>query len=202
MVEKIKREERIMLSGLLSKTLGILSLCLALCATASAQYGGGGSGGSGGSASGGSGSTGGYSYGSGKAIGIGVGVAAGAAVGIALLVHHHHAAAHSEASLIGCTQPLLNGISLTDEKDNQTYTIIPGKTPLQPGERVEIKGIVGDEGSATRAFRVQEPCQEFRDVRAYGGAIKHVTVPLAKDRRDLFGLRLREVPRPLPNLGG
>jgi hypothetical protein len=90
-----------------------------------------------------------------------VGVAAGAAVGIALLVHHHRAAARSEASLIGCTQPLLNGISLTNEKDNQSYTIIPGKTPLQPGERVEIKGVVGDEGSTTRAFRVQSLVKNF-----------------------------------------
>ena len=152
--EKIQREGKMMISRWLTKTAGILLLCLAVCATASAQYGSGGSGSSGGSGTSGTGSTGGYSSGSGKAIGIGVGVAA-AAVGIALLVHHHHAAARSQASVIGCTQSLLNGISLTNENDNQTYMIIPGSTPVQPGDRVELKGVVADEGSGNHLFRVQ-----------------------------------------------
>jgi hypothetical protein len=151
---KIQRKEKMMISRWSTKTAGILLLCLAVCATASAQYGSGGSGSSGGSGTSGTGSTGGYSSGSGKAIGIGVGVAA-AAVGIALLVHHHHAAARSQASVIGCTQSLLNGISLTNENDNQTYMIIPGSTPVQPGDRVELKGVVADEGSGNHSFRVQ-----------------------------------------------
>jgi len=97
----------------------------------------------------------GYGSGSGKAIGIGVGAAAGAAAGIALLVHHRHAATRSEASVIGCTQSSMNGISLKNENDNQTYTILSSGTPLQPGERVELKGIVTDGGSETKAFRVR-----------------------------------------------
>lgn len=137
-----------MLSKWLAKVAGIPLLCLATCGAASAQYGGGGSGSSGGSGSG-------YSSGSGKAIGIGVGVAAVTAVGIALLVHHHHAAARSEASLIGCTETVLNGISLTNEIDNQTYMLLSGSTPLQPGARVELKGVVAEGGSGTRAFYVR-----------------------------------------------
>src|SRR5271167_258788 len=144
-----------MLSRRFAKILGVLLLCLAVCATASAQYGSGSPGVSGGM--GGSGSTGGtsgYSSGSGQAVGIGVAVAAGAAVGIAWLIHHRHAAARSEASIIGCTQSVFNGISLKNENDDQTYMILSSGTPLQPGERVELKG-VAEEGSGTHTFRVR-----------------------------------------------
>jgi hypothetical protein len=144
-----------MVRNCLAKFAGVLVLCLAVCATASAQYGGGGMGGSGGSGSTGTGTTNGYGSGNGKAIGIGVGVAAAAVVGVVLLVHHHHASeAASQASLIGCTRHDLHGISLTNETDNQTYRLIPGSTLLQPGDRVELKGVRTDEGSTTQAFRV------------------------------------------------
>jgi len=143
------------------KVTGVLFLCLAVGTTASAQYGGGGSGGSGSMGTPGSGSTSGYSSGSGKAIGIGVGVAAGAAVAIALLVHHHHAAAGAEASVIGCTQSVLNGLSLKNEKDDRTYMILSRGTSLQPGERVELKGAVADGGSGAQAFRVQSLVKNY-----------------------------------------
>jgi hypothetical protein len=138
-----------------AKFAAVLALCLAVSATASAQYGGGGMGGSGGSGSSGTGTTNGYSSGNGKAIGIGVGVAAAAVVGVVLLVHHHHATeAASQTSLIGCTQHDLHGIRLANETDHQTYALIPGSTLLQPGDRVELKGVMTEESSATRAFRV------------------------------------------------
>src|ERR1700693_5444112 len=113
-----------MLSRWTVRFTGIATLSLAVCAAASAQYGGGGG-------TGGSGGTGGYTappggYSSGKAIGIGVGAAAGAAVGIALLVrHHHHNAEQTQQTYVtGCTQSIQDGINLTDEKDNQTYSIM------------------------------------------------------------------------------
>ncbi len=142
----------------LLKVSGVLLACLATGVVASAQYGGGGAGNMGGTGSGATGNTGGYGSGSGKAIGIGVGAAAGAAVGIALLVrHHHHSAAEAQpqASLTGCTQSVLNGLSLRNEKDNQTYMLLPSSTTLQPGERVELKGAFASSGSDSQAFRVQ-----------------------------------------------
>jgi hypothetical protein len=146
-----------MLSRSLIKLTGILSLSLAVGATASAQYGGG----SGGSMGTGSTGSSGYGSSSGKAIGIGVGAAAAAAVGIALLVHHHHAAARPEASLIGCTQSGLNGINLKNEKDDQTYMLLSRGTSLQPGERLELKGVVAKENSGTPAFRVQSLVKNY-----------------------------------------
>jgi hypothetical protein len=154
-------EEKTMLSRWLARVTGILLLCLAVAVTASAQYGGGGgTGGSGGTGSGGSG-TGSYSSGNGKAIGIGVGVAAGAVVGIALLVHHHHAAERSQASVIGCTQTEANGISLKNENDDETYTILSASTPLRLGERVELKGTSTADASGTHVFRVSSLVKSY-----------------------------------------
>ena len=144
-------------------SFGILLFSLAMSAGASAQYGGGmGGTGTGATGSGSTANTSGYSSGSGKAIGIGVGAAAGAAVGIGLLVHHRHVvAARNQASLIGCTQSVLNGISLKNETDNLTYRIVSGSTSLQPGERVEVKGALASQGSDAPAFHVQSLVKNY-----------------------------------------
>jgi hypothetical protein len=160
-----------MLSRSLGKISGVVLFCLAVGTTASAQYGGGGTGGSMGTGTGtgaGMGTTGTphYSYGNGKAIGIGVGAAAGAAVGIALYMHHRHVKASeaaqagqtpkSEASIIGCTQYTLNGVSLKNENDNLTYTILSsGSVKVQPGQRVELQGAVLNQ-SGINAFSVHQ----------------------------------------------
>jgi hypothetical protein len=142
---------------------GITTLCLAVCAAASAQYGGGG--GTGGS--GGTGGTGGYTappggYSSGKAIGIGVGAAAGAAVGIAFLVRHHHAANKTQTYVTGCTQSIQDGISLTNEKDNQTYSIMSGSNSLKAGERMTLKGVVvATDGSENPKFQIQSLIKDY-----------------------------------------
>jgi hypothetical protein len=156
-----------MLSRCIVRFVGISTICLALCAAASAQYGGGGgTGGSGGT--GGTGGSTGYvapsgGYGSGKAIGIGVGAAAGAAVAIVLLVrHHHHAAENTQAYVTGCTQSVTNGISLTSEKDNQTYSILSNDNSLKAGERVTLKGsVVSSDGSANPSFQVLSMVKDF-----------------------------------------
>jgi hypothetical protein len=153
-----------MLSRWMVRFAGISTICLAVCAAASAQYGGGG--GTGGS--GGTGGNGGYvapsgGYGSGKAIGIGVGAAAGAAVAVVLLVrHHHHATNNTEAYVTGCTQSIQNGISLTSEKDNQTYLITSNDKSLKAGERMTLKGtVVSADGSANPSFQVLRLVKDF-----------------------------------------
>lgn len=160
-----------MLSRSLGKISGVVLFCLAVGTTASAQYGGGtGSGMGTGTGTGtGMGVTGtpNYSYGNGKAIGIGVGAAAGAAVGIGLYLHHRHVKANeaaqagqtpkSEASIIGCTQSSLNGVTLKNENDNLTYTILSsGSTKVQPGQRVELQGAVLNQKSGINAFSVHQ----------------------------------------------
>jgi len=137
---------------------------MAVCAAASAQYGGGG--GTGGS--GGTGGTGGYTappggYSSGKAIGIGVGAAAGAAVGIALLVrHHHHAADKTQIYVTGCTQSVQDGISLRNEKDNQTYSITSSSNSIKAGERMTLRGlVVATDGSGNPEFQIQGLVKDY-----------------------------------------
>ncbi len=160
-----------MRSKWLPQAAGVLLLCLAVSGTASAQYGGGGSMGSGSSGSGTSGSSG-YGSGNGKAIGIGVGAAAAAVVGIALYVHHRHNAARSQAShVIGCTQSEINGMSLKNENDEQIYMIISSGTPLQVGQRVELTGVVTDQGPGARTFRVQGPIRSYGSCSATAAAL-------------------------------
>jgi hypothetical protein len=157
-----------MLSRWIVRFAGISTICLAMCAAASAQYGGGGgTGGSGGT--GGTGGSTGYvapsgGYGSGKAIGIGVGAAAGAAVAVVLLVRHHrHAESNNtRAYVTGCTQSNPSGISLTSEKDNQTYSILSNDNFLKAGERVTLKGsVVSSDGSANPSFQVLSMVKDF-----------------------------------------
>src|SRR6266446_4965267 len=150
-----------MLSRWIVRFTGITTLCLAVCSSASAQYGGGGG-------TGGSGGTGGYTappggYSSGKAIGIGVGAAAGAAVGIALLVrHHHHAPDKTQTYVTGCTLSVQDGISQTNEKDNQTYSIMSSSNSIKAGERMTLKGlVVATDGSGNPKFQMQSLIKDY-----------------------------------------
>jgi hypothetical protein len=141
---------------------GVVLFCLAVATTASAQYNGG----TGGTGRTGTGAAGTPSYSNGKAIGVGVGAAAGAAVGIVLYIHHRHVKAQSaqltqstktEASVIGCTQSVLNGITLKNEHDDLIYTILSsGGTMVQPGQRVELRGAVLNGNSGLHTFSVHQ----------------------------------------------
>jgi hypothetical protein len=159
-----------MFSRSLGKISGVVLFCLAVGTTASAQYSGGTTGmpvAPGTTGAGNMAGTPNYSYGNGKAIGVGVGAAAGAAVGIALYMHHRHVKANeaaqavqspkSEASIIGCTQSSLTGVTLKNENDNLTYAILSrGSTKVQPGQRVELQGAVLNEESGVNAFGVHQ----------------------------------------------
>jgi hypothetical protein len=160
-----------MFSRSLGKISGVVLFCLAVGSTASAQYGGGMGSGTGTGGNGVAGSPN-YSYGNGKAIGIGVGAAAGAAVGIALYIHHRHVKANeaaqtlqtpkSQASIIGCTQSSLTGVTLKNENDNLTYNILSsGSTKVQAGQRVELQGAVLNEKSGVTAFSVHQVVDNY-----------------------------------------
>jgi hypothetical protein len=127
--------------------------------------GGGGMGGGGGTG-GGTGGTGtgtsnhSYSSGSGAAA-VGIAVGAAGAVGIALLVRHHHKAKSPEALLIGCTQSQPNGISLKTEGTGETYTLVSTSKHVEPGKRVELKGVVKNDRSGGYAFHVRDVVTDF-----------------------------------------
>src|SRR5258708_930377 len=155
-----------MSSPWLVRFTGIATLCLAMSAAASAQYGGGGTGGTGSGTpgppeyvapSGG--------YGSGKAIGIGVGAAAGAAVTVVLLVRHHHhtsSKTQTQAYVTGCTQATQDRMSLTNEKDSQTYSIVTDSKAAKAGQRLALKGVVvPTEGSGNPVFQVQSLIKDY-----------------------------------------
>jgi len=154
-----------MVSRTFVRLAGIFALCLAVSATASAQqYGGGGGTGTGGTGTGANGATApNYSYGpsTGAKVGIGVGAAAGVAAVVLLIRHHHKTEASNQASLTGCTQSVLNSLSLTDEAENQTYTLLTSGTSLKPGERVELSGSKASTDAENPAFRVRGVVKDF-----------------------------------------
>jgi hypothetical protein len=161
-----------MFSRSLGKISGVVLFCLAVGTTASAQYGGGMGGTGTGTGGKGAAGTPSYNYGNGKAIGVGVGAAAGAAVGIALYIHHRHGKAteaaqaaqtpKSEASIIGCTQSGLTGLTLKNENDNLTYSILSSASAkLQPGQRVELQGAVLNEKSGINAFSLHQVVDNY-----------------------------------------
>jgi hypothetical protein len=121
-----------MIAKLICRISGILALSLAVATMASAQYGGSpGMGGGGGTTTPGNSN----SYGSNTG--------------------------SSTVSLVGCTRTLMNGLSLTDENDNLTYTLLSSKGDLRPGEKVELKGVVAKDQSGSRTFRVREAVTDY-----------------------------------------
>ena len=120
-------------------------LTLLLSAPAFAQYGGGtGTGGMG------TGSTApGYGYGSGKAIGIGVGAAAGGAAVLYLALRHR-------GSMTGCVQGGDDALSVVDDKNHQTYSLLNGSGDLKSGERVQLKGKRSKDGNGAQTFEVSK----------------------------------------------
>jgi len=84
-------------------------------------------------------------------------------VGIALLVrHHHHAADKTQTYVTGCTQSIQDGISLTNEKDNQTYSIMSGSNSLKVGERMTLKGVVvATDGSGNPKIQIQSLIKDY-----------------------------------------
>ena len=120
-------------------------LTLLLSTPAFAQYGGGtGSGGTG-SGSG----TPSYGYGSGKAVGIGIGAAA-AGAGVLYFALHHR------GSLIGCVKGGDEALTVVDDKNHQTYSLLNGGVDLKSGERVQLKGKRSKDGDRPRTFQVSK----------------------------------------------
>ena len=139
------------LSGInpLTKNLGRLalgaSLTLLAATQAAAQYGGGG----------GMGGTGGGSYtapkggySSAKGAGIGAGAAAGA--GLLFLTLHYR------GRVTGCVQPADDGLRLLDQKNNKSYTLVPGDLYLKPGQLVQLKGHKSKNEAGDETFAAQK----------------------------------------------
>ena len=64
-------------------------------------------------------------------------------------------------SISGCIQSANRRTSLTDEKDNRTYSLIPGRTDLKVGERVRLKGKKIKEKDGSFKFRVKKVHRDY-----------------------------------------
>lgn len=128
-----------------------------------AQYGGGGTmgtGGTGGTTSTGSSTP---SYGHGKAIGIGVGAGAVAAGAL-------YFATHRSTSVIGCVRAADDGLHLTDDKTNKSFTVSPGNTDVKPGERLQLKGKISKDKSGAETFRAKKLVKDMGTCNAQADA--------------------------------
>ncbi len=98
-----------------------------------------------------------------KAEVVGIAVAAGAVVAVTVIVLY---ATRRKQSITGCTRSVDGITSLTDEKDNLTYTLVNGESTLNPGERVTLRGKKQKEKSGNRVFKISKiqhdygPCQQ------------------------------------------
>lgn len=134
---------------ILSVSLGFL-----LAVPALAQYGGGGMGG--GTTA--PGSTGVYTppkggYSSSTGIAIGASAAAGATIGYLALRSHR--------TIVGCVQPSTDGVKLMNEKDQNTYALVASNVPLNPGDRVALRGKKSKDDSGKPTFEVSKLVKDY-----------------------------------------
>lgn len=151
--------------GFTAQVLGLAAI-LFLSSPTFAQYGGGGmAGGTGTPTSSGTYSPAGRSYGHGAAIGAGVGAAAIGAGAIYLMTHR-------ASKISGCVQTGDDGLSLTDDKTKKTLMLVPGKTDVKAGDRVELKGKFSKNSTGDQRFLVKTVAKDFGEchTRATAGS--------------------------------
>jgi hypothetical protein len=95
---------------------------------------------------------------SGQVVLIFVGVAAiGAAIGVGI-----YFAVRRPPSIAGCTFSSANGLSLQNEGDQQTYTLIGDTANIKTGERIKISGKKKKHNAAgTRDFLVEKLTKDY-----------------------------------------
>ncbi len=137
------------------QTVVAVALALLMSGPAFAQYSGG--------TMGGAATTGGYvPPKGGYKTSTGVGIAAGAAAGAGILYY----VMHSRNRLAGCVQSSNDGLSLVDDKHNQTYSLEGADGDVKAGERVQLKGKKVKDSSGAQSFQVRSvvrhlgSCQE------------------------------------------
>jgi hypothetical protein len=102
-------------------------------------------------------------YGNGKAIGIGVGAAAVGAGAIYLMTHR-------SSKVTGCVQNADDGLHLTDDKTNRTLALVPGKSDVRAGERLELKGKIKKNATGEQNFLVKSVAKDLGSCPAQAGA--------------------------------
>jgi hypothetical protein len=61
-------------------------------------------------------------------------------------------------------------LSLTNENDRLTYTLLAPKGDLQAGERVELKGTVAKDEAGAHMFRVREVVTNYGTCKSMSAA--------------------------------
>jgi len=123
----------------------IVFLCVALAAPARAQYGGK------------------IGPSNGTIVGAIVGVAAALVVVAVVAIHYSR-----KRAITGCVNSAGSGMTITDEKDKQIYTLSGNTTSIKPGDRMKLQGkkvkskgadkaLVWEAKAVTKDFGVCQP---------------------------------------------
>jgi|SRR5579883_2053171 hypothetical protein len=106
-------------------------------------------------------------YGKGKAIGIGVGAAA-AGVGAIYFITHR------SSKITGCVERADDGLHFTDDKTQRTLALVPGKSDIKPGERLELKGKVKKNATGQQNFLVKAVAKDLGSCPASASAAPEI----------------------------
>ena len=83
---------------------------------------------------------------------------AAAAVFVTLLVIHHQ---NTKSTVAGCVMAGSTEMSVTDEKDEQTYTLIGDPVGFKPGYRMPLAGRQRNRGNRERIFEGHSITKDF-----------------------------------------
>jgi len=77
---------------------------------------------------------------------------------------------HYHGRVTGCVQPAEDGLRLLDEKNNKTYTLVPGDVLVKPGQRVLLKGKKSNSDGGTQTFTAKKLVKDLGSCSAPASA--------------------------------
>ena len=89
---------------------------------------------------------------------IGIGVAAAAVVIVVVLVIHYST---KKRAITGCVTSGANGMSITDEKDKQVYSLSGNTANIKPGDRMKLQGKKLKGADKTLGWEAKEVTKDF-----------------------------------------
>jgi hypothetical protein len=90
-----------------------------------------------------------------------VGIIVGAAAGIGVAGYLIYRGTHKHASIQGCVTSEQNALSLGNEKDKKTYTLMGDTGILRSGQRVTLSGKKTKDSTGKLVFQVQKLTKDY-----------------------------------------
>ena len=85
-----------------------------------------------------------------------VGVAAGVAVVAIVAIHYS-----KKRTITGCVNSVTKGMTITDEKDKQSYVLSGDTTNIKPGNRMRLQGKKAKSSDKTLVWEARKVTKDF-----------------------------------------